>query len=78
MQKQLRLRLILGKFPVSAITKTLTGWQIELTLGGTTTAKFIVPHSADVRQGDILTLYTEVLSNRSIGIANANISQPPI
>ena len=75
--KQTRLVLILGKFPVTEVSRAFRGWRMKVQLGGTTTATFEnVPDMADVRVGDLLTLYTEVLTKEHKQDAKPN--QPPI
>lgn len=63
----LRCRLILGKFRV---TERANG-QIKVAMGGSTTMTVAVDDFMDVRAGDLLTLYTEVLYN-------AQPSPPPV
>jgi hypothetical protein len=63
---QMRLVLVLGKFRVTDKTET----TMKLALGGSTTMTISIPPYADVRPGDLLTLYTEVLY--------AQPSKPPI
>ena len=53
----LRLRLVLGKFRVLE----RTALEMKVALGGSTTMTVTLPEYADVRAGDLLTLYTEVL-----------------
>jgi hypothetical protein len=53
----LRQRLILGKFPVIRANS----YAVTLKLGGTTEMTFARPPRSDIREGDLLTLYTEVL-----------------
>lgn len=55
-----RLVLVLGKYRVTERTNA----GMKLALGGSTTMSVTVPPIADVREGDILTLYTEVLLSR--------------
>jgi hypothetical protein len=59
---RVRHKLILGKFPVLAVQRSTNGFRFSLQLPG---VKLIleVPPSADVREGDLLTLYTEVLAH---------------
>jgi len=57
-EKRFRLQLVLGKYRVVNIEGNVAVVQ----LGGTTTMRFIIPEPADVRAGDILTFYTEVLT----------------
>lgn len=59
----LRLVLILGKFQIKSISKGLTGTKFALDMGNSVTITVDAPVQADVRLGDLLTLYTEVLSN---------------
>lgn len=58
-----RFVLSLGKFRVVKLTESLGTHTMHVQLGGTTTAQIPLPPFADVREGDLLTLYTEVLSN---------------
>ncbi len=58
----LRFRLVLGKFRVVR-TDDL---RFTLKLGGTTEMTVIRPWNADIREGDLLTLYTEVLINAKL------------
>lgn len=53
----LRLVLVLGKFRVTERQNRL----MKIALGGSTTMTCTLPEGADVREGDILTFYTEVL-----------------
>lgn len=54
---QMRLLLVLGKYRVIERENL----QMKLALGGSTTMTVTLPPQADVKAGDILTLYTEVL-----------------
>ena len=56
-RKPLRLVLVLGKFRVTEREAN----QMKLALGGSTTMTVTLPDRADVKAGDLLTLYTEVL-----------------
>lgn len=58
-EKQFRLRLVLGKYRVVNIE---AGNVAVIQLGGTTQMRVPIPERADIRLGDILTLYTEVLT----------------
>lgn len=69
--KKFRYKLILGKFVVRKVEKTPTGFRFSIFLPGLGHLIPEVPSSADVREGDIITLYTEVLSN-------ADPNKPPI
>ena len=57
LRKEFRLILSLGKYRVIS----RTAGMMRLALGGTTEMTVSIPEMADVREGDILTLYTEVL-----------------
>lgn len=70
-QTALRLRAILGKFPVTKVERGLTGIRFTLSMGNSVFITCDMPTAADVKVGDILTLYTEVL-------ADANLGKPPI
>lgn len=54
---ELRFKLVLGKFPVVRLTST----HFTLKLGGTTEMTISRPPHADIRDGDLMTLYTEAL-----------------
>lgn len=56
---KVRYVLILGKYRVVERTEK----QMKLALGGSTTMTVTLPPHADVKAGDILTLYTEVLTD---------------
>jgi hypothetical protein len=58
----LRLILKLGKYRVVARWSN----HMKLALGGSTTMTITLPDGADVREGDLLTLYTEVLYDKTI------------
>lgn len=66
-ENPLRLVLVLGKFRVTERENL----QIKIALGGSTTMTVTLPDRADVKAGDILTFYTEVLYD-------GNAGQPPI
>jgi hypothetical protein len=57
MPRQRRLVLVLGKFRVVKLMDR----KMTIKLGGTTEMTVDLPAMADVRDGDLLTLYTEVL-----------------
>ena len=52
-----RIVLVLGKFRVMEREEHL----MKIALGGSTTMTVTLPDHADVKAGDLLTLYTEVL-----------------
>lgn len=54
---QMRIKLILGKYRVIERTELM----MKLALGGSTTMTVTVEPFMDVKSGDLLTLYTEVL-----------------
>jgi len=58
---QFRYKLVLGKFRVSE--RSAGAMKVEL--GGSTTMTVTIPEHADVRSGDLITLYTEVLRAQS-------------
>jgi hypothetical protein len=64
---QMRYTLQLGKYRVTERTES----QMKLYLGGSTVMTISLPPNVDVKAGDILTLYTQVL-------VNANTSEAPI
>jgi hypothetical protein len=53
--------LILGKFPIVEITRSFAYFIIVLDLGNSHFIRTTCPLTSDVRKGDLLTLYTEVL-----------------
>ena len=59
----LRLRLVLGKFRVTSVSKALIGYVAKIQLGPASMEITIPYDSADIRSGDLITLYTEVPSN---------------
>jgi len=61
-ENTVRHKLVLGKFPVTGVERTAVGFKFALQLPG---IKLVleVPPSSDVREGDVLTLYTEVLAH---------------
>ena len=66
LRKPFRMVLVLGKFRVSERTSAM----MKLELGGSTTMTVTLPPHADVKAGDLLTLYTEVYY--------AQPEQPPV
>ena len=59
---QSRFILVLGKFRVVEIEEALGKRTARVQLGGTTQMWIGLPDIADVREGDLLTYYTEVLT----------------
>jgi hypothetical protein len=68
---KLRFVLVLGKFQVLKVEKGALGTKFSLNLGSGVTITADTAVKADVRPGDLLTLYTEVL-------ADAESSSSPI
>ena len=59
---QVRYKLIIGKFPVTRVGPIEGVFKIAIALPGATLI-FTAPKTADVREGDLLTMYTEVLAD---------------
>ena len=59
---EFRYRLILGKYPITKVEPVAGGIRIKVRVSEGVSFDTIVPTSADVRLGDLLTLYTEVLT----------------
>lgn len=63
----LRYKLILGKLRVAKVTEqtlpTGKAYKVDLQIEGRVMFSFVIGGNPDVREGDILTLYTEVLVN---------------
>ena len=70
-EEGLRLRLILGKYRVTKVKRDALEVEFTMAMGSGVNITVSVPPYADVNEGDILTLYTEVLTH-------ANTQQPPI
>ena len=70
-EAQVRYKLILGKFRVGRVEKVGTCIRFNLEFPGLGNLIIDAAPDADVRDGDLLTLYTEIL-------ANAKSSEPPI
>lgn len=51
----------MGKFPVIEIKRNINHFDVTLDIQGKLFLTFPVPLTSDVRIGDLLTLYTEVL-----------------
>ena len=62
-KNQVRLRLILGKYRVLRVERTPTGFAMAVDLNQGIKLVCELPPTADVREGDILSIYTEVLTN---------------
>ena len=56
-----RLKLVLGKYVAKKVTRQFGGLQFWLDLGGPQ-MRINSNIDADIREGDLLTIYTEVLS----------------
>jgi hypothetical protein len=70
-QKPLRHVLVLGKFQVKSVSLGTTGVKMAIDLGRGITMNADIPFPVDVKVGDRLTFYTEVLGN-------ANALPPPL
>lgn len=55
----MRIVLVLGKYRVISRTET----DVKVALGGSTTMTFDIKPFMDIREGDLLTFYTEVYTN---------------
>lgn len=67
MPESLRLRCILGKFRCIDISPRPIGTRATIDLGGRT-MKIDIPYEfADLRPGDLLTLYTEIPAKEHVG-----------
>jgi hypothetical protein len=60
MTQHIRLKLILGKFPVRHISVDRI---MTIRLPSLGIMQVPLPPSADVREGDLLTIYTEILTH---------------
>lgn len=60
MSDPLRLRCVLGKFRCVAITRNLDLWQATIQVTDGYQMRMMIPDFADLRPGDLLTLYTEI------------------
>lgn len=60
--RRLRHQLILGKFPIVEITRGLTSYTIVLAAQDKLFIRTTCPLTSDVKVGDLLTMYTEVLA----------------
>lgn len=63
-----RLQLVLGKFPIVHVRKrndivALGDQEITISFPNNICIVMLVPSIADVREGDLLTIYTEVLTH---------------
>ncbi len=59
-ESSLRLRLILGKFRVKSVDTGALGTKAVIDFTNSVTMSIDIPVAADVRLGDLLTIYTEV------------------
>lgn len=60
---KVRLKLVIGKFPVLRAERSGAGFQVAIDMLNGVKLIFSGPFTADVREGDLLTLYTEVLTD---------------
>jgi len=63
-----RHRIMLGKFEVIDVTNTKDGRWVAINIQHKLVPTFLVPHTSDVKLGDLLTLYTEVLATPPKGL----------
>ena len=63
LSKRLRYKLVLGKYPVAKITEQAGVYKVDLQIEGRVMFTFYFQGNPDIREGDLLTLYTEVLIN---------------
>lgn len=60
---RVRYQLLLGKFQVKRVYQDLGQLKMAIELPGLGLMLCPIPPSADVREGDLLTLFTEILAN---------------
>ena len=60
-----RYVLILGKHPIIEAKQGKYGWNLTIEIQDKLFLRTTAPHEADIRVGDLLTLYTEVLRKES-------------
>jgi hypothetical protein len=60
---QHRYQLLLGKFPIKRVHHELGQLKIAIELPGLGIMIVPIPSNVDAREGDLLTLYTEILAN---------------
>jgi hypothetical protein len=79
MKKPVRLKLLLGKLRVLRVARAPHGYTFTIEFPGLGFLSVPVPTTADVREGDVLAIYTEVLTNAPIeGPTDANAGRPSI
>ena len=59
----LRILVILGKYRVTKVEKGVFGTKFRMDMGNSVFVDADLGVSADVRVGDLLTIYTEVLAD---------------
>lgn len=64
-KEPLRVRIVLGKFQVKQLVQGKTGGVMTVDMTNGVSMRCEVPTVADVRLGDYLTFYTEVLADPS-------------
>lgn len=62
-KEPLRVRIVLGKFQVKQLVKGGAGFLMTVDMTNSVSMRCEVPSIADVRLGDYLTFYTEVLAD---------------
>ncbi len=59
-ESTLRLRLVLGKFRIKSVSQGVLGTKAVVDFTNSVTMTIDIPVAADVRENDLITLYTEV------------------
>lgn len=57
-----RIRVVMGKFPVVQVKQVGAMWHATLDWGNSVHSTMKLPFKPDLREGDLLTVYTEMLS----------------
>ena len=70
LEKRMRYKLVIGKFAVKKVVDRGAALEFAVEFPGLGTMIFVGP-KADVREGDLLTFYTEILATER---ANALLS----
>lgn len=58
----IRYKLVLGKYPIIRVDKTPFGFDFTIQFPNSVRMTVSAPPTADIREGDLITLYTEILS----------------
>lgn len=59
----IRYKLVLGKYPIVRVDKTAFGFDFIIQFPNSIRMTVTAPPTADIREGDLITLYTEVPAN---------------